>query len=235
MIYLPPPDSGGLCERLWSATAGLRQAIVEHPFNRGLADGTLPRETFAFYLAQDARYLLGFSRALAVASSRAADPDEQVFFARSAQNAIAVERGLHTDYLGRVGGDAVEPSPSAEAYISYLHAVALTEPYPVLAAALLPCFWIYAVVGEEIAAHVPDPADHPYGRWIATYADPDFAESVAQLRRVVDRQAEAAAGGTVGAMTAAFIRACEYEWMFWDSAWRRETWPTWEWVTGAPV
>ncbi|MFB2606764.1 thiaminase II, partial [Rhizobium phaseoli] len=26
-------------------------------------------------------------------------------------------------------------------------------------------------------------------------------------------------------MTDAFVRASQYEWMFWDSAWRLETWP----------
>jgi thiaminase/transcriptional activator TenA len=27
-------------------------------------------------------------------------------------------------------------------------------------------------------------------------------------------------------MLDAFVRACEYEWMFWDSAYRLESWPT---------
>jgi thiaminase/transcriptional activator TenA len=26
-------------------------------------------------------------------------------------------------------------------------------------------------------------------------------------------------------MTDVFVRASQYEWMFWDSAWRLETWP----------
>jgi thiaminase/transcriptional activator TenA len=31
-------------------------------------------------------------------------------------------------------------------------------------------------------------------------------------------------------MTAAFVRGCEYEWMFWDAAWRQEAWPTRGWL-----
>jgi hypothetical protein len=30
-------------------------------------------------------------------------------------------------------------------------------------------------------------------------------------------------------MGAAFTRGCEYEWLFWESAWRLETWPTRRW------
>ena len=31
-------------------------------------------------------------------------------------------------------------------------------------------------------------------------------------------------------MLAAFTRATEYEWLFWNSAWIREEWPTARWL-----
>jgi thiaminase/transcriptional activator TenA len=31
-------------------------------------------------------------------------------------------------------------------------------------------------------------------------------------------------------MLDAFRRATEYEWLFWDSAWRHESWPTRRWL-----
>jgi len=139
------------CAAVWDDTAALQQAILDHPFNVALADGSLDADRFAFYLVQDARYLAGFSRALATASMRADVPDDAVFFASSAQTALVVERALHEGYLARFGTDiaAVETAPSALAYVSHLHSVALTRPYPELVAALLPCYWVYANVGAH--------------------------------------------------------------------------------------
>ena len=83
------------CDDVWKRSARLIRAIHEHPFNTALSAGTLDRERFAFYIVQDARYLEAFSRALAVASARATDTADAVFFAERAHAALAAERPLH--------------------------------------------------------------------------------------------------------------------------------------------
>src|SRR3954451_6761205 len=93
----------GFCHHAWQHTVNLQQAVLVHPFNEEVADGTLSRERFQFYLAQDARYLVGFGRALAVAAARADDVDEVAFFAHSGHEAIVVERQLHQGYFDRFG------------------------------------------------------------------------------------------------------------------------------------
>jgi thiaminase/transcriptional activator TenA len=35
-------------ETLWESITDIYQAIIQHPFNEELAQGTLPREKFAF-------------------------------------------------------------------------------------------------------------------------------------------------------------------------------------------
>jgi thiaminase (transcriptional activator TenA) len=226
---------GDFCAAAWKRTAALQQAICDHPFNRALADGTLHKDRFAFYMVQDARYLVGFSRALAAAATRAPDTDAAAFFATSAHQALAVERGLHSGELRRLGWDqdktaSVPTSPTCLAYTSFLGAVALAEPWPVLVAALLPCFWVYHHVGQTIAAATANFTNHPYRAWIATYADDAFAVSVATARRIADQGALRAPGGVANQMLDAFSRASEYEWMFWESAWQLETWPTARWL-----
>lgn len=219
------------CEHAWRHTEKLQRAMIELPFNRELAAGTLDPARFGFYLVQDARYLLGFARALAVAAARATDADDVAFFADSAHQSIVVERALHDGYFERFGmGDAdqrvIETSPTCLAYTSYLLATAQTAGYPELAAALLPCFWVYQHVGTEIRTATPPGPDHPYRAWIETYADEEFAAAVGNCRRAVDRAAATAEEATRDRMLAAFARATEYEWLFWDSAYRQETWPT---------
>ncbi|KAB8195403.1 thiaminase II [Nonomuraea phyllanthi] len=224
------------CEKTWARTAALLDAIHTHPFNAALGEGTLDRDRFAFYLVQDGRYLVAYAKVLATASARATDPADAAFFAQSAHTALVVERGLHAGYLGEFGLTAeqtgqIATSPTCLAYSSYLQAAALSAPLPVLAAAVLPCFWVYQDVGTALLARTSGAADHPYRTWISTYADPGFAASVEQAKAVVDRLAELADPGTRQAMEEAFCRATEYEWMFWDSAWRMESWPTARWLT----
>lgn len=234
----------GFCDQAWQHTVKLQQAMLEHPFNEELADGSLSRERFQFYLAQDARYLVGFGRALAVAAARAPEPGDLSFFAGAAREAVVVERALHEGYFARFGLSeadlaAIETSPTCLGYTSYLLAVAQTEGYPELIAALLPCFWVYHHVGVDILGRQDGGGDeagdgNPYRAWIDTYADDEFAQAVTTCRTAVDRAAAATDDATRERMLAAFTRACEYEWMFWDSAYRLEAWPTKHLRPGAP-
>lgn len=239
MSTLPDPPADGFCAKAWAHTADLRQAIVDHPFNVALTDGSLDREVFAFYIVQDGRYLVGFAQALAAASTRTDDAGDAAFLAGSAHGALAEERRLHAGYVQEFGlTDAdiagVETSPSCLAYTSFLRASALSEPYPVLVAALLPCFWVYQHVGSTILEATGGAADHPYERWIRTYADEEFATAVLGARQLTDKLAAEADDRTRDRMLDAFVRSTEYEWLFWNSAWTREQWPTAQWMPARP-
>lgn len=209
-------------QQAWNATADVRKAIDTHPFLVGLFDGTLPRATFVGYLTQDAHYLVGYARALATCGAQAGDIDHISFWASSAHDAIQVERSLHRGQVADLL--AVEPSPTCTAYLSFLGATAGRGCYPVLAAALLPCFWIYQDVGSRLREGIA-PSGHPYREWIATYGDPGFATATERVRTIVDELAEWSSPQVRAEMQTAFAAACRYEWMFFDAAWRGETWP----------
>lgn len=59
--------------RAWAANEPLYETILSMPFNAALADGTLEPARFRHYMLQDALYLEGFARALALISARAPD------------------------------------------------------------------------------------------------------------------------------------------------------------------
>jgi thiaminase/transcriptional activator TenA len=215
-------------DRVRQATAGLRAAIHALPFNAELAAGTLARDRFQHYIVQDALYLGEFGRCLALAGARAPDAEGLQAFAQSALAAVAVERALHETYLRRFGLDpaalaTTEPAPDCLAYTSFLVATAYHEPWPVLVAALLPCFWLYWDVGGAIAQRAAP--DNPYRAWIDTYADPGFGERVEKVIATADRAAEATSAAVATRMRTAFIRASQYEFLFWDGAYRRRGWP----------
>ncbi len=213
----------GFCDDAWAATSPIRAAIDTLPFLTGLQAGTLPRPSFVYYMAQDAHYLLHFGRVLATAAAQASDPDELLFWTRSANSAITVERLLHAAHAPDFTATAM--SPTATAYTSFLLSLTTTGCYPALAAGLLPCFWIYEDVGRRLKNQVGDLAGHPYGDWIGTYGDPDFAAATEDAKTIIDRLAAQSDPATTERMLQAFTTASRYEWLFWDAAWHQEAWP----------
>jgi thiaminase/transcriptional activator TenA len=212
----------------WDRNAQVYEVIRTMPFNAALAAGTLSEARFKHYITQDAHYLIGFGRALTLAGAKAPDPDRIVQFAKSAEGAIVVERALHGSFFQKYGITpevfAQTPlSPACHHYVSYLLATAYAEPYEVLLGALLPCFWIYAEVGRDI--HARAVAANPYQAWIDTYAGEEFHNAVRVMIAATDEAAEGASSSLRARMHVAFARATQLEWMFWDSAFRLESWP----------
>jgi thiaminase (transcriptional activator TenA) len=215
-------------EDAWARTAPLRSAIHALPFNTELAAGTLSTERFRGYIVQDALYLVQYSRALALAAARAAPGGAFRTFADCAIEAVAVEQELHRTYLGQFGLDTAtmaraEPSPDCLGYTSYLLAVAYHDPWEVLVAALLPCFWLYWDVGNAITRTAA--ADNPYRAWIDTYADEGFGAAVRAVIEIADQAADGTTPAIRARMMTAFVRSSQWEWMFWDSAYRQRGWP----------
>jgi len=212
----------------WDRNATIYDVIRRMPFNAELAAGTLSEARFKHYITQDAHYLIGFGRALTLAAAKAPNPDRIVQFAKSAEGAIVVERALHGSFFARYGitpdiFNSMPLSPACHHYVSFLIATAHAEPYEVLLGALLPCFWIYAEVGRDI--HGRAAPNNPYQAWIETYAGEDFHDAVRATIAATDEAASGASASLRERMHAAFTRATQLEWIFWDSAYRLQTWP----------
>src|SRR5699024_6770488 len=142
-------------ELLWGDVAGIYRGICEHPFITGLTDGSLSHDRFRYYIAQDAHYLRAYARALAGCAAKAPLAAELTMFVEHAGVAIAAERELHAGLLADLGLDAEQAaarplSPTTQAYASYLLAITATGSYAEAVAAVLPCYWIYARVGEHL-------------------------------------------------------------------------------------
>jgi thiaminase/transcriptional activator TenA len=60
---------------------------------------------------------------------------------------------------------------------------------------------------------------------VRTYADPEFAALAGWCAELVDRLAAGANGLTRDRMEASFLTSSRYEYLFWEMAWSRETWP----------
>ncbi|RAJ37563.1 thiaminase/transcriptional activator TenA [Kitasatospora sp. SolWspMP-SS2h] len=215
-----------LTDELWTAAEPTYRRILDHPFLLGLADGTLPRDAFRHFVVQDAHYLRDYARALAVCAAKAPGDDQVLAFAHEAVGAIAAEQDMHGEFMGALGGPDVDDEPvlpTTRAYTSYLLATVYGGSFAEALGAVLPCYWIYARVGAELARRSsPEPL---YAKWIAAYGDEEFQAVVRRVLDLTDRIGEELSATERRRVVGHFTTTSRYEWMFWDAAWRGETWP----------
>ena len=205
---------------LWDEIRPIYQAILQHPFVRGLTRGDLPDAAFRYYVIQDALYLRDYARCLAVAAAKSPTDAGCEMFAEHAKVALVVERSLHEGFFGEWGLSAEQVyktpmSPTNLAYTSYLLRVAYSAPFEELVGALLPCYWIYWEVGKALEAHgSPNPL---HQRWIDTYASEEFGSAVQQVIAMTDDVVADLPESRRAAVRQHFVTTSRYEWMFWDA------------------
>ncbi len=214
----------GFSEQLREETRPIWDAIFAHPFLSEIKDGTLPLDTFRYYLGQDYHYLEGFGRTVAMALAKSPDSDTLQQLAHRVMT--PVERPLHHRLIEAAGMtmaevESAQRSPTNTAYVNHMLVTASQYGLGPTAAALLPCPWTYHLLKEEVG-----PSEHEiYGQWTQFYVDGFLQSSVDAWRGFVDDMAERVGEQEREAMRQAFIISSQYEYMFWDAAYRREQWP----------
>ena len=211
-------------EQLRSEAEPIWRQIFQHPFLQEIKNGTLPEETFRYYLIQDYLYLEGFGRTVALALAKA--PTSQMFEELAHRVMTPVERPLHNQLFAAAGltpSDAENAvrSPANTAYVNHMLQTASLHGLGPTAAALLPCPWTYHLLREEVGQ-----SKHPtYGQWTRFYVEGLLEGSVTAWRGFVDQIAEYASPIEKDAMRQAFLTSSRYEYMFWDAAHNRQQWP----------
>jgi thiaminase/transcriptional activator TenA len=216
-------------DQLARLAAPIWEAQHAHPFVRGIGDGSLPVERFAFWIRQDYLFLIEYCRLFALAAARAPDLATIARFADLLQATARTEMELHRGYAAQFGitVEALEREPMApttRGYTDFLLRVAALGDFSELAAALLPCMWGFSEIGRRLASE-PRPADARYAAWVEMYADPEFADLADWCRSLVDTQAADAGPLARERMAAAFLTSSRYELAFWEMAWTGERWP----------
>lgn len=210
--------TGGLPRRAaeldawWDDLAPLRAGIDDVWFVRALADGSLDRDDFAHYLAQDSLYLRTYARVLSRAAALAPTLEEQAFWAASAHSCLETELSLHRARLDDVPQADATPSPETVAYLDHLQAVAASGDHAVLVAAVLPCFWLYQDIGARLAA--ANRPGHPYADWLDMYASDAFDLATREAIRWTQEHARAADDQRLARMRTAFDVSARHELSF---------------------
>ncbi len=203
-----------LSAKLWQANQDLAEAALGNPFVRGIGDGSLAKETFAYYVGQDAFFLEAFARAYSVAAAKA--PDWGSFQAfHSLADGVLQELNLHQSYAQswEVDITAVEPGTATRQYTDFLLATAWSQPVGITAVAMAPCMRLYAYLGQALAKNgIPS---HAYQDWIVTYSSDQFEPLARQLEGLVDKYSPETA---LTYSTYRYAMTCERD--FFQAAWQ---------------
>lgn len=204
-------------------------AILEHPFVRGIAEGKLDREQLIHYLKQDYEYLNTYMRVYGMAISKCSRRDDIAMFQEQIGFILHSEVHPHQNFC-KAAGVRYEKlqggplAPSAHHYILHMLKVAHEGSLGEIAAALLPCPWTYLEIGQRLMADLRPGDDHPFREWIEFYGKLSGG-STERLCELADRLAAEANADERARMAEHFRHSCQLEYLFWDMAWRLETWP----------
>ena len=199
-----------LARTLSAANADLVAVAEGHPFLRGIADGTLPRSSFAGYVAQDAFFVEAFARAYAFGVVHSRDRAGLEAFA-DLLGGVREELRMHDSYAGEWGVDlrSVRPASATLAYTDFLLATASRGSLGVTCAAMTPCMRLYAHLGQSLSGR----SAGTYAQWVETYADPAFDVLAQTLEGLLDHYGEDGPE-----LRGAYRRAMTLEIEFFDAA-----------------
>ena len=217
-------------DRLREEGAHLWERIFTHPFLVEMGEGRLPLDKFKFYVKQDYAYLREFPRCLGIAAAKAEDRETMRTFASLLNASLTVE----VEMLERLGESlgisldelrGAEPAPTVVAYTRHFLYVAYSGTVGEIMAAMLPCMWSYQEIGERLGGGDALRRHPIYSEWCSTYRSQEYIDLVNWYRGLVDRFASESGASVRERMRDHFILSSRYEYMFWDMAYIKETWP----------
>ncbi|PAF08879.1 thiaminase II [Shouchella clausii] len=217
-------------ERIRKNADPIWQASHNHPFVQGIGHGTLELEAFQYYMCQDYKYLIEYSRVIALGTVLAPDLETMSGFAKALDETLNSEMELHRAYAKRLGItreqlEQTVPGPVTLAYSSAMMAEAQKGSLAELIAAILPCAWSYYEIGTALAK-IPGATEHEaYGEWVKMYSSPEFGAIADWLIAKLDELAAEKSEAELDRIETIFMNTSRYEYMFWDMAYKQENWP----------
>ena len=211
-------------ERLYENMIGYWKQYDEHPFVKGLGDGTLPKEKFKFFMIQDHLYLMQYAKVFAMGVLKARKEEDMRLFAALITATLDVENAIHESYLKKLGLTneelaAAKPSIVTDSYTNYMISVAQKEGLPEIMAAVLACSWTYKLIGDHLEQIPGAKYDPFYGDWVRQYMGKEYREANDLMIDMYDRFSEGFSEERLAYLEQIVHVCSQYEYMFWDMAW----------------
>ena len=211
-------------ERIYNHMIRYWEMNNTHPFVQGLADGTLPKEKFKFFMIQDHLYLMQYSKVFAMGVLKPNNEADMRLFASLISATLDVENAIHKSYLKKLGLSneelaAAKPSIVTDSYTNYMIAVAQKEGIAEIMAAVLACSWTYKLIGDFMEQYPGAKEQEFYGEWVRQYMGETYRSANDLMIEMFDRFSEGFTEEQLENLEHIIYACTQYEYMFWDMAW----------------
>jgi len=209
-----------LSQQAWSLSTNIIEAIKAHPFNKELMHGTLPLDTFAYYIEQDTLYLQDFTRCHAIIASKISHEYIRCFLSYADSTATAEQDTIHHYFSQALNFKKIGSlTPATLSYTSHILQLCATQSAEIGVAAILPCLWVYSEIGSYMEKY--SKPDNPYARWIEVYSSDSFKVTVNEVITIFDDLAAKTTAAVQQQMLDAFYKSTCWEWHFWNDAYNK--------------
>lgn len=217
-------------DRLFKKVEPVWNSYLEHPFVKGIGEGSLGKEKFIHYMKQDYVYLIEYARIFAIGSAKANDLKTMTIFANLLHGTMNFEMDLHRTYAARFGIsnedlENTEPSATMTAYTSYMLSQAQLGGVENTIAAVLACAWSYNWIGKKLAEWPGALEQELYGDWVKTYSSDEFTTIAEDCIGLINDIAKGKTEDELKKLEEIFVKTSYFEYMFWDMAENISRWP----------
>ncbi len=215
--------AASLFDQLKRACVDEWNAYCHHDFVNEIGEGTLPIESFRYYLEQDYIFLIHFSRAWALAVYKSSSVAEMQWATEILHSTVNTEMSLHVGFSERFGvsQEQLENTKEAQANLAYTRFVldkGLAGDLLDLYVALMPCVVGYAEIGNRLSLEYdPVLANNPYREWIEMYSSEEYQTLAIKSISVLERICRERGGmSRIDELKATFRSATVLEEGFWS-------------------
>jgi len=195
-----------------------------------MSEGRLPIEKFKFYLKQDHMFLGEFCKFLAMAVVKSRTIEQMRWFSDLLNATLTGEMEMQKNLAKSLAMSEQDlsssgPAPTMKAYTSYLLRVASTGSLGEVLAAMSPCPCSYLELAEKLLSSEGLEKQSAFKEWCSFYASEESRKIVEHLVDLLDRVADEASAEEKELMREHFLVTSRYEYLFWDMAYKMESWP----------
>ena len=213
-------------EVLFKEVEELWNKYLEHPFLKGIGEGTLEREKFKNYLVQDYLYLKDYAKVFAMGLVKSRTMKEMKFYHEAIKGVLDDETAVHISYLKNFGLNPEDIEKYhceliTASYTSYMLGIALKGDSKDIAMIIMPCTWSYYYIGKHLYENYKDSLENNFYRpWIEEYASEEFRVCAEKWINYIDELCSDISEEEMEYLKDIFIKSSLYEMEFWNMAYK---------------
>lgn len=200
------------------------ESYVNHEFVKQVANGTLPRNKFRFFIEQDYSYLIDYARVHCVAGSKAPaleDIEKELVIVGSVRNEMGQHEKRLIEEFGVKDMDYfrnIKRGPALNNYSRYFNDVARRGNWQELVASLSPCLMGYGHALLNHEKHISVKEGDVYYEWCHTYLSTWYQDAMSKGKELLNQIASVYPREDIDTLITIYADVCELETKFWDAA-----------------